>query len=57
MRSFNVSQGERRERQDTIGEGFANRSTILLMSNLDGNRMKEDDANMHGADLINYTDT
>ena len=64
VRSFKISQGDRHERQDTIWEGFANRSTILPMNNLDGNMMKEDDANMHGAELkkhveleINDTDT
>ena len=64
VRSFKISQGDRHERQDTIWEGFANRSTIIPMNNLDGNMTKEDDANIHGAELIkhveleiNYTDT
>ena len=64
VRSFKVSQGDRHERQDTIWEGFANRSTILPMINLDGNVMKKGDANMNGAEFIkhveleiNYTDT
>ena len=52
VRSFKVSQGDRHERQDTKWEGFANRSTILPMNNLDGNMMKEDAANMNGAELI-----
>ena len=52
VRSFKVSQSDRHERQDTMWEGFANRSTILPMNNLDGNMMKEDDANMYGAELI-----
>ena len=56
VRSFKVSQGDRHERQDTIWEGFANRSTTLPMNNLDGNMMKEDDANMHGAELIKHVE-
>ena len=51
VRSFKVSQGDRHERKDTIWEGFANRSTILPMNNLDGNMMTEDDANGQGAEL------
>ena len=64
VRSFKVSQCDRHEMQDTKWEGFANRSTILPMNNLDGNMMKEDDAGMNGAELkkhveldINYTAT
>ena len=56
MRSFKVSQSDRHGRKDTIWEGFANRSTILPMNNLDGNTMKEDDANMHGAELIKHVE-
>ena len=56
VRSFKISQGDRHERQDTIWEGFANRSTTLPMNNLDGNMMKEDDANMHGAELIKHVE-
>ena len=56
VRSFKVSQGDRHDRQDTIWQGFANRSTILPMNNLDGNMMKEDDANMNGAELIKHVE-
>ena len=56
VRSFKVSQGDRHERQDTIWKGFANRSTILPMSNLDGNMMTEDEANMYGAELIKHVE-
>ena len=56
---MNVTKGRIRYGKDSqIAE------TILPMNNLDGNMMKEEDANMHGAELkkhveleINYTDT
>ena len=56
MRSFKVLQGDRHERQDTIWEGLANRSTILPMNDLDGNMMTEDEANMYGAELIKHVE-